>query len=221
MNFSRQAFCLTSFKSSQAGLKVRSRWPDTSDFHSPIPSLVPRTKFTPPSSYFKSVIALFQTLDQRKSHTGSTARVKRCSHRSTVSSCRLCRWSSWNSTRRSRSTCWIHCICVCCSLSFARDIDPDSPIVNIISQTMNKHVFPGTRLRIGGKRRKKSASEASRAVVWGGERVTEPGDKPLMPPIRPPAINLSLKFQHVKFSSRMSAWAYCKKYAIFTFARMK
>ena len=29
----------------------------------------------------------------------------------------------------------------------------------------------------------------------------------LIPPIRPPAINLSLKCQHVKFSSRMSAWA--------------
>ena len=31
---------------------------------------------------------------------------------------------------------------------------------------------------------------------------------PLMVLIRPPAINLSLKCQHVKFSSRMSAWAY-------------
>ena len=31
------------------------------------------------------------------------------------------------------------------------------------------------------------------------------GDMSLIPPIRPPAINLSLKCQHVKFSSRMSA----------------
>ena len=39
----------------------------------------------------------------------------------------------------------------------------------------------------------------------GGGRVTEPGDMPLMPPIRNPAINLSLKCEYVKFSSRMSA----------------
>ena len=36
--------------------------------------------------------------------------------------------------------------------------------------------------------------------------MAEPGDTPLMPPIRPLRINLSLKFQHVKFTSRMSAW---------------
>ena len=53
----------------------------------------------------------------------------------------------------------------------------------------------------------KSAIEASQEVIWGGERVAEPGDTPLMPPIRPPRINLSLKFHHVKFTSRMSAWA--------------
>ena len=50
-------------------------------------------------------------------------------------------------------------------------------------------------------KKKKSAREASREV----ERVAQPGDMSLMPPIRPPAINLSLKCQHVKFSSRMSA----------------
>ena len=55
---------------------------------------------------------------------------------------------------------------------------------------------------VGGK---KMASEVSREVVWGEERTAEPGDMPLMPPIRPPAINLSLKCEHVKFSSRMSA----------------
>ena len=44
-----------------------------------------------------------------------------------------------------------------------------------------------------GKKGKKSAIEASREVVWVGERAAEPGDMPLMPPIRPPAINLSLK----------------------------
>ena len=58
------------------------------------------------------------------------------------------------------------------------------------------------------EKEKKSASEASREVIWGGKRVAEPGDMPLMPPIPPPsAINLSLKCQHVKFTSRMSSWA--------------
>ena len=33
--------------------------------------------------------------------------------------------------------------------------------------------------------------------------MAEPGDMPLIPHC-PPAINLSLKWQHVKFSSRMS-----------------
>ena len=42
MNFSRQAFCLPSFKPSRAGLNVTSRLLDTSDFHSPISALVPR-----------------------------------------------------------------------------------------------------------------------------------------------------------------------------------
>ena len=43
------------------------------------------------------------------------------------------------------------------------------------------------------KKKKKSASEASREVVWGGERVAEPeGIMSLMPPIRLLAINLSL-----------------------------
>ena len=32
----------------------------------------------------------------------------------------------------------------------------------------------------GGKREKNSASEASREVAWGEERVAEPGDKPLL-----------------------------------------
>ena len=74
---------------------------------------------------------------------------------------------------------------------------------------------PGSVLREnGGKnwraRKKISTSEASRAVVWGGERVAEHGDMPLMLPIRsppPPANKLLLKCQYVKFSSRMSAWA--------------
>ena len=59
--------------------------------------------------------------------------------------------------------------------------------------------------KIGVGEKKKSAREASREVVWGGERVAQPGDMSLMPPICPPVINLSLKCQHVKFSSRMSA----------------
>ena len=57
---------------------------------------------------------------------------------------------------------------------------------------------PGSAL--GGKgeknrrgQKKKLASEASQEVVWGGERVVEPGDIPLMWQIHPPAINLSLK----------------------------
>ena len=49
MNFSRQALSLPSFKPSRAGLNVTSRWPDTSDFHSPISALVPRPKFMTPS----------------------------------------------------------------------------------------------------------------------------------------------------------------------------
>ena len=59
------------------------------------------------------------------------------------------------------------------------------------------------------RRKKKIAYKVSREVVWGGGggrgRVTEPGDMPLMPPIRNPAINLSLKCEYVKFSSWMSA----------------
>ena len=62
--------------------------------------------------------------------------------------------------------------------------------------------------KIGIGEKKNSASQASREVVWGGERVAEPGDMPLMALIRPPAINLSLKCQHIKFSSRMSAGVY-------------
>ena len=42
MNFSRQAFCLPSFKPSRAVLNVTLQWLDTSDFHSPISALVPR-----------------------------------------------------------------------------------------------------------------------------------------------------------------------------------
>ena len=53
---------------------------------------------------------------------------------------------------------------------------------------------------------KKLASEASRDVVLGEQRWH--GDMPLMLWIHRPAINLSLKCQHVKFSSRTSAWAY-------------
>ena len=79
---------------------------------------------------------------------------------------------------------------------------------------------PGSAVREKGANnqrglKKKSASGASPELVWRGERVAEPGDMPLMPPIRPPTINLSLKCQHVK-SSRMSAWAhyvaFVKKY---------
>ena len=55
---------------------------------------------------------------------------------------------------------------------------------------------------------KKSVSKVSWEVVWGEERVVEPGDLSLMPTIHPPAINLLLKCQDVKFSSRMSAWVY-------------
>ena len=49
MNFSRQALCLPSFKPSRAGLNLTSRWPETSDFHSPISALVLRPKFMIPS----------------------------------------------------------------------------------------------------------------------------------------------------------------------------
>ena len=63
----------------------------------------------------------------------------------------------------------------------------------------------GKRRKKSSLAKKKSASQASREVVWGRERVAEPGDKPLIPSIRPPAINLLLKCQQVKFASRMSA----------------
>ena len=46
--------------------------------------------------------------------------------------------------------------------------------------------------------------KASRAVIWGGERVTESRDTPLMLPIHPLTINLSLKFQ----SGRIAKYIY-------------
>ena len=47
----------------------------------------------------------------------------------------------------------------------------------------------GTRLRIGVERKKKIGERSeSRGIIWGGERVAEPGDMPLMPRIRPTAI---------------------------------
>ena len=70
---------------------------------------------------------------------------------------------------------------------------------------------PGSALGEKGeknrRRRKKNCqqSEPGGSLGGGGGRVTEPGDMPLMPPIRNPAINLSLKCEYVKFSSRMSA----------------
>ena len=57
---------------------------------------------------------------------------------------------------------------------------------------------PGSALE--EKREKKSASETSREVVWRGKRAADPGNMPLMPPIRPLSINWSLKCQHVKFT---------------------
>ena len=68
---------------------------------------------------------------------------------------------------------------------------------------------PGSAL--GEKGEKKLA--CSVAVVLGcggggGGRVEEPVDIPLMLPIHPPAINLSLKCQHVMFSALMSTWVY-------------
>ena len=45
----RGSHLLTFLWISRADLYVTSRWPDTSDFHSPIPALVPRPKFITPS----------------------------------------------------------------------------------------------------------------------------------------------------------------------------
>jgi len=45
----RGSYLLTFLWISRADLYVTSRWPDTSDFHSPIPALVPRPKFITPS----------------------------------------------------------------------------------------------------------------------------------------------------------------------------
>ena len=47
----------------------------------------------------------------------------------------------------------------------------------------------GEKISVG----EKNNPRAKREVVWGGERVVEPGDMSLMPPIRPAGINLSLK----------------------------
>ena len=47
--FCLRALCLPSFKPSRAGLNLTSRWPETSDFHSPISALVPWPKFMTPS----------------------------------------------------------------------------------------------------------------------------------------------------------------------------
>ena len=69
-----------------------------------------------------------------------------------------------------------------------------------------------------GKRRKNRVGEKKirRTKGLGRGWVEETRDMPLMPPIGPPAINLSLKCQHVKFSSQMSALAcyvaFVKKY---------
>ena len=60
------------------------------------------------------------------------------------------------------------------------------------------------------KKEKKSAlakKKNRRTKSLGRGWVDETGDKPLIPPISPLAINLSLKCQHLKFSSRMSALA--------------
>ena len=70
---------------------------------------------------------------------------------------------------------------------------------------------PGSALGEKGeknrRRRKKNCqqSEPGGSLGGGGGGVTEPGEMPFMPPIRNPAINLSLKCEYVKFSSRMSA----------------
>ena len=60
MNFSRQALCLPSFKPSRAGLNLTSRWPEISDFHSPISALVLRPKFMIP--YWTIVQVLVSTI---------------------------------------------------------------------------------------------------------------------------------------------------------------
>ena len=87
---------------------------------------------------------------------------------------------------------------------------------NLCSKAQNKCKVTWDQAPHCGEKAKKLASKASPEVIWGGERMAEPGDMLLMPPIHPAAINLSLTCQHVIFSSRMSAWAYyvgfCKKY---------
>ena len=58
--------------------------------------------------------------------------------------------------------------------------------------TRHYSLGPGSALSEKGQKigvgKKKTVSEASREVVWGGERVAEPGDVPLMP--------LSQRFGH-------------------------
>ena len=76
---------------------------------------------------------------------------------------------------------------------------------NLCSKAQNKCKVTWDQALHCGEKAKKLASKASPEVIWGGERMAEPGDMPLMPPIYPAAINLSLTCQHVIFSSRMSA----------------
>ena len=54
---------------------------------------------------------------------------------------------------------------------------------------------------MGGKRKKKSASEASRELVWGEERVAEPEEMPLMPPFHDTRIWYHALIGHVFIST--------------------
>ena len=76
---------------------------------------------------------------------------------------------------------------------------------NLCSKAQNKCKVTWDQAPHWGEREKKLASEANQGVICGGERVAEPGDMPLMPPICPPVINLSLTCQYVMFSSWMPA----------------
>ena len=57
----------------------------------------------------------------------------------------------------------------------------------------------------GKNEKEKSANEVNRAGAWERERVVEPEDMPLMLPICPPPIKLSLIFQHIQFSTDVSS----------------
>ena len=76
---------------------------------------------------------------------------------------------------------------------------------NLCSKAQNKCKVTWDQAPHWGERAKKIGERSKpRGNLWRGKG-GEPGDMPLMPPICPPVINLSLTCQYVMFSSWMPA----------------